>query len=414
MTKKNRTGLQSKISHIFAGVPIPKKSRPVPKPDKPESESDAYELSLAKEDEPHVEEKEIQESPEEQPMPLQSQDEEQLIMEPSEEPLREVKDKGKEDVAAEEQIQEPSVDEQKQELKETVAKQDTPISLPKEPEVDKPVVEEPVLEIQDEGSTEQEPVIEQKPELKETVAKQVKPIPKPKEPAIDEPVVEEPVMEIPVDVPPVKEPVIEKPAAPIGSKFDVTEIDEPVETQKKPPLSRTLKADIAQTKKMQAARKVPKRLKSKSITKKPATNPTKQKTMIALVIVLSIVLVMLLVKPFSRFSQNTGGSTGVAVNVSQVPTVSNFQAIKIDWPEPPVYNSAILRDPMELGQATKESKQLTVKGISSVGGKRLATIGIKNYGVGDEVIPGVKIIEMTEDYVKFERDGETWTQNVGE
>ena len=260
----------------------------------------------------------------------------------------------------------------------------------------------------------QEPVIEQQSEFKETGEKQVKPIPVPKEPEIAEPIVEESAVEIPVNVPPVKEPVIEKPSAPIGSKFDVTEVEEPVETQKKPYLSRTLKADVAQARTMQVTRKAPKRLKSKRITKKPATSPTRQKTMIALVIVLSIVLVMLLVKPFTRFSQGTSGSTGAAANGSQVSTLSDFQNIKIDWPEPPVYNSGILRDPMELGQATKESKQLIVKGISSVGGKRLATIGIKNYGVDQEVIPGVKIVEITENSVKFERDGETWTQNIGE
>ena len=388
MTKKHRTGLQSKISHIFAGVPIPKKSRPRSEPEKPEPEQDVSELKLSQEEEPQIEETVTQESTEEQPVTSQLPDDEPLVVESVDEQSTEIEDESEKDIAAEEKIQEPAIDE--------------------------PIVEEPVLEIQDEASPVQEPVIEQQSELKETDEKQVIPIPVPKEPEIAEPIVEESAVEIPVNVPPVKEPVIEKPSAPMGSKFDVTEVEEPVETQKKPYLSRTLKADVAQARTMQVTRKAPKRLKSKRITKKPATSPTRQKTMIALVIVLSIVLVMLLVKPFSRFSQSTSGNTGAATNGSQVSAVRNFQDIKIDWPEPPVYNSEILRDPMELGQATKESKQLIVKGISSVAGKPLATIGKDQYKVGDEVIPGVIIKEITEKYVEFERDGETWTQNVGE
>jgi len=46
MTKKNRTGLQSEISHIFAGVPIPKKRHPRhegPEP-KPETKDQTQEM----------------------------------------------------------------------------------------------------------------------------------------------------------------------------------------------------------------------------------------------------------------------------------------------------------------------------------------------------------------------------------
>jgi hypothetical protein len=53
MTKKDRTGLQSKVSHIFAGVPIPKKSQPAGSQDaaasKPQ-ENDVIQMSSEAED----------------------------------------------------------------------------------------------------------------------------------------------------------------------------------------------------------------------------------------------------------------------------------------------------------------------------------------------------------------------------
>ncbi len=364
MTKKHRTGLQSKISHIFAGVPIPKKSRPDSKSEKPEPEQNASELT------PSQKEVQIEETiTKKQPIPSKLPEEEQPVVEPSTEKIV----KNKEGITAEEKNQESSSD--------------------------KPIIEEPVLEIKNEAPPTQKPVIEQQPKLK-PVSK--KTMPTPKIPEADEPFIER------------REVLIDKPAAPIGSKFNMAKIREPAETQMKPPLSRTLKADVAQTKTIQSTRKTPQRLKSKRVAKKPETNPTKQKTMIALIVVLSIVLVLLLVKPFDRFSKNTQGSTATAINNSQVPAASNFQAIEIDWPEPPIYNSDVLRDPMELSQATQESKELIVKGISFFQGKPLATIGEEQYEVGEEVISGVKIIEITENYVKFEKDDKAWTQYIGE
>jgi len=372
MTKKHRTGLQSKISHIFAGVPIPKKSRPGSKSEKSESEQNSHELTSPQK-ETQTEEIVINKPEENQTISSKLPDAEQLVVKPLAAQSTEEVIKSKEEISEAEKNQESSID--------------------------KPNIEEPVLEIQDEAPPTQKPVIEQQPEIKADSEK-VKPTPNISE--ADEPFIEK------------REVVIDKPAAPIGSKFNVAEIREPVETLKKPPLSRTLKADIAQKRTKQTTRKTPQRLKSKRIAQKPATNPARQKTMIALIIVLSIVLVLLLVKPFDRFSKNTSENTYTPANTSQVPAASNFQAIEIDWPEPPVYNSDVLRDPMELGQATKESKELIVKGVSFFQEKPLATIGKEQYEVGEEVISGVKIIEINENYVKFERDGKTWTQYVGE
>ena len=368
MTKKHRTGLQSKISHIFAGVPIPKKSRSGPKSEKPENEQSVSEPK------PSQEEAQIEKTiSKKQPLPSQLPDEETPIIEQLTEQSIEKDDKSEEVITAEENNHIFSTD--------------------------KPIVEEPVLEIQDEAQPAQKPFVKQQQELKVTDEKKT---PITKESEIDEPYIEK------------SDSLIDKSTAPIGSKFNVAEIRNPVETRMKPPLSRTLKADIAQTKTMQANKKTSRRLKGKRISKKQEMNPTKQKTMIALIVVLSIVLVLLLVKPFDRFSKNTSGNTAAVINNSQVPAASNFKAIEIDWPEPPVYDSDILRDPMELGQTIKESNELIVKGISFFLGKPLATIGEDQYEVDEEVIPGVKIIEITENYVKFERDGKAWTQYIGE
>ena len=67
MAKKNRTGLQSKVSHIFAGVPIPK--RKPPRSEHPEQKPETQEPEQAAQAEKlPPEESSVQKSPEKQPV----------------------------------------------------------------------------------------------------------------------------------------------------------------------------------------------------------------------------------------------------------------------------------------------------------------------------------------------------------
>jgi len=66
MAKKNRTGLQSEISHIFAGVPMPKRRRS--RSDIPKKKPKSEEPEQIKDEKPLVEESPVQKLPEEQPV----------------------------------------------------------------------------------------------------------------------------------------------------------------------------------------------------------------------------------------------------------------------------------------------------------------------------------------------------------
>lgn len=66
MAKKNRTGLQSEISHIFAGVPMPKRRRS--RSDLPEKKPKSKEPEQTQEEKPLIEESPIQKEQEKQPV----------------------------------------------------------------------------------------------------------------------------------------------------------------------------------------------------------------------------------------------------------------------------------------------------------------------------------------------------------
>jgi hypothetical protein len=340
MAKKSRTGLQSKISHIFAGVPIPKKKRSRSKPSSSKPEPDAIEITQSQDEKILTEELVIQEPSVEQPLPPQPQDDKPLVVE-------------------------------------------TPIEQP--------------MEVEDQSE------------------KHLAPEPLPEESSVKESIVKKPVMEIPVETPLVKEPIVEEPSIPFGSTLDVIEPQESVETQQKPPLSRTLKADVAEKSAVRISRKAPIKSKDKRFGIKPATSPTGQKIKIALIIVLSIVLVILLVvKPFSWSPQNIDGDPGTIPNGSQISIFNNIRGIEVDWPEPPIYNPDELRDPMELSSAQDifaATQELIVKGITISETKKYALIGIQIVEEGD-VIFGVRVVKINPDSVVFEKDGETWIQEI--
>jgi hypothetical protein len=66
MAKKNRTGLQSEVSHIFAGVPMPKKKRPQSEHPEKKPESQEPEQTVPAE-KPTPEKSPVQKPPEKQP-----------------------------------------------------------------------------------------------------------------------------------------------------------------------------------------------------------------------------------------------------------------------------------------------------------------------------------------------------------
>jgi len=66
MAKKNRTGLQSKVSHIFAGVPMPKKRRS--RSGHPERKPESHEPEKTPAEKLPLEESPVQQTPEKQPV----------------------------------------------------------------------------------------------------------------------------------------------------------------------------------------------------------------------------------------------------------------------------------------------------------------------------------------------------------
>jgi hypothetical protein len=351
MAKKNRTGLQSEISHIFAGVPIPKKRRP----QGPEQKSETKD--------------EDQQTPIEQLTPDQLPAEKQT---PPEQPS-EAEISAEQSQYPQSKIEQPATDETS--IEHLMA----PESADEEPEAEFQAVSDEAPE---------------EPTIKEPRAEKIQDI--------------QPPAELPVlEQPPVTEPSVEQSPVPFGDTLEVPELEEPAGAVQKPSSVVPLKTRTLKESPSAAYRKGAARPKDKRLVPKTAASSRRQKTMVILVIALSILLVVLLVKPFQQTSRTTGPENIGLANAANKAN-PNAGRININWTKPEPY-PADIRDPMKessLPLLNIETGLPIITGISTGDEGKYAILS--NGAIvqeGDEIFGG-KVIKINPNSILFEKDGE--------
>ena len=430
MDKKNRTGLQSKISHIFAGVPVPKKKTPLSdnsesgkkdgipditqnvtddlvleqtvndrKPVNSNLEDDITELSFSPEalEYPEQDLQQQQEPKKFQPKPLESfkkspidkQIEEELsqeqfkiisepdITEKTERPEnKSFKEKKTSDSESE------AVKSDSSTLDNLLAQDKSkPVSLNKQPLVQKPSKDE---------------IEEKKPRVKEVTPQ-----------------------------PPVKGIIKEKSVI-TGSKNSVVK-----------DTALTPKAIVSDVPGLKDATKqvtrIPRRTslktKGKNLNSKTADVQPRQKLMVALIIILPILLVLVLLKNYGFF-ESSSSTPVINPPVSTTSSAKVSGGSQINWQTPPVYPDDI-RDPMGLvesggggsgGGSIFEYPDFDVSGTSALeGGEYQVSIIInktskmsleKDAVIKDNKGREVKIIDVSRNQVIFEMGTVLWTYDV--
>ena len=161
-------------------------------------------------------------------------------------------------------------------------------------------------------------------------------------------------------------------------------------------------------------------IKTKLFSKEPGEGNAKQKAMIVLVPILAIVFIFVLRQVFSEAPTKTNAAT--SDNMPVVITANNSND-DIDWqiPEPlPV----AMRDPAKTGSQTNfdnieqnsdeiQLDDMTVRGILYSFDKPSVVIGGKIVHL-NEKINDVTVVEISKDYVVFEKNGKRWTRKVAE
>jgi hypothetical protein len=351
MAKKNRTGLQSEISHIFAGVPIPKKRRP----HGPEQKSETKD--------------ETRQTPTEQLAPDQLPAEKQT---PPEQPAE------AETPAEQSQFPQSKIDQP--------ATEETPIEhlMAPESQAEEPEAEPPAVS----GEAFEEPTIEEPPAETQDI---------------------QPPVELPVfEQPPVMEPLIEQSPVPFSDTIEVPELEEPVEAAKKPSSVVPLKTRTIKESPSAAYRKGAARPKDKRPVSKSAVSSRRQKTMVILVIALLILLFVLVVKPFQQISHNTGQENVEPANAGSTAN-PNAGRININWTKPEPY-PANIRDPMKessIPQLDVETGLPTVTGIVYAEEKKQASLSNNQIVQEGDKINGWTILKINPNSVVFEKDGKT-------
>jgi hypothetical protein len=420
MDKKNRTGLQSKISHIFAGVPIPRKRKHLfgsseHKKDEPSAllhppedefvdEETAAEqaegqpqVKLPVQEEAVTKETSAEESHAEQAQDLQEQSEQKRIEPESREPEEEfsVRAEPDEEFTAVQDSDFQTEAPQHIAEKDKVEHEETAISQSKTRSVEEDASFEKL--ISPDARTHREPEVT-RPATPET--------------KVDKAIINN------IPAPPVKVPTVEKPLPEAIQKPQTAESHDSLGMQnlligKIPGTEAVKKSDL----------RISRKISAKPAGKRPISganvDQSRQKTMLVLAVVLTVVLVLVLSNNFNISSLLGSGGSGIIEQPGSVTSIAkNVGIVKIDWPEPPVYPDGI-RDPMSLQKTVSTSQtndniqKFVVKGISYVDGRYLVLVDTDLLTVGDEVY-GAKITKITDNSVEFERDGNVWTQKVGE
>lgn len=163
-------------------------------------------------------------------------------------------------------------------------------------------------------------------------------------------------------------------------------------------------------------------IKDKLFEPKPGVSATRQKAMVVLVPALAIVMIFMLRQVLSKAPRKTDGATNNDPT-AVVATVDSDN--EIDWtiPEP---LPAMMRDPIKLPDESNfpngeqngttgetEMETISVKAILYSVDKPSAVINDRILHVGDK-INDATVINISQDGVKFERNGEEWVQKVHE
>ncbi len=400
MDKKNRTGLQSKISNIFAGVPIPKKKTPDSEPPQAQNNNEITEVTLPSQDDDIVIEESMIEKDITRPEEVQSG----------------IEDKTNVEFSGEQRLEEELSDEQFTVIED----EDTELKAPKhadKTEIDEPQgikdLNKPEIHVEETGDTSFDKLLS--PDIS-SAPEPVTSEPKTQKPVKQEPKTEKPSIEDNIPVPSVTEPAVEKTAQSFKQKIEIggrKTVGTPnMSMGKIPGVEAVKRRDLRPSPKISSKPAV-KRLKSKQAVSRP-----RQKVMIVLIIALSIALVLILGKQFNLFPKNSDASVPLAKPGSEIIVTKSNKEIKIEWPVPPIYpdnlpNPFEIPKPETINPSADNTQKFIVKGISIVNGNYLLLIGTDFFKVGDEV-HGAKITKITDTYAQFDRDGKVWTQNVGE
>jgi hypothetical protein len=166
------------------------------------------------------------------------------------------------------------------------------------------------------------------------------------------------------------------------------------------------------------------KIKDKLFEPKPGVSSTRQKAMVVLVPILAIVMIFVLRQVLSTAPRKTEGATKNDPPV--VVAAADFDN-EIDWkiPEP---LPAVMRDPIKLPDESNvqngeqdgttnenetETGIISVKAIVYSVDKPSAVINGCIVHIGDKV-SDASVINISQDGVEFERDGEKWVQKVHE
>jgi hypothetical protein len=165
-----------------------------------------------------------------------------------------------------------------------------------------------------------------------------------------------------------------------------------------------------------ARRKTGARRKEKLFTSRSGVSPARQKVTTVVFLILLGAVVFLVLRPFVMSSWNP--TTPPKANPAESQPITGAD-INIHWQTPPVY-STDRRDPMtydpdgvsgEESPESASSTQLIVRGIVCSEEQQYAIIGTQIVKEGETVL-GAKIVQIREEGVEFEKNGETWTQKV--
>lgn len=404
MDKKNRTGLQSKISQIFSGVPIPKKRKPLPE-DTEHKDKDELSSVLQKSENEIVIEDAVIEKYTAEPQKISEEKRENII----EDSLAQAgsiehtnKDFSDEEFSV---VQDPDSINLAQADKNDV-KAAEEISIIEEFETsDGMVKQKPSSEqIQNPQSPPSTGAPAKQTNVQKTVHTELK--------------IEKTVVDGNISAPSVKGQIAGKPELALTHKPEISDTKEPVGVQKSN-MGKISGLEAEKKTQLRPSRKISAKPAIKRQKLKKGTNRNRQKIMIGLIIVLLIILAAALYKNFNIFTSNPNNTQPSGQPLPGAAIIKSAGNVTITWPEPPLYPDDI-PDPMGqkiIQQTTRSAKSLIIKGIAyNEKGGYVVTIDTENYKIDDKIRDyDATIINITNTTVEFRNsDDATWTRTIGD
>jgi hypothetical protein len=160
-------------------------------------------------------------------------------------------------------------------------------------------------------------------------------------------------------------------------------------------------------KQLTGIRKIVQTIQEKLLAPKPGVDPRRQKMTIFLIPVLFVILIVVFTQVFKSPAKNINAAAS-----TEAPAVVQISK-EIKWQMPELYPEN-LRDPMKRGSVTTARvvyNDIMVKGILYSQDNPAALIAEEIVHEGDQIF-GATVIKINKENVRFERDGETWTQSV--